>query len=317
MRGILVSLRQEPVLKLVSLLLAIFLWAWRSSESNPEEERRFTNLPVRVINLSEALTVVNEPPHVDLTLYGPRRTLDNLQATGELQPVVDLAGLDQPAWRSERIDVAVPDNVEIRTVEPDYWEAEIDRYETDVKPIRAEVGASTPPEGYLYEPPQVAAPTAQVTGPRRRVNRVAQVLAEVDLHEQVESFTAQARLRPVDSHGQPVPGVTCDPKEVTVAVAVARIEETRRMRVVVPIDRQPAPGYRVESAVAEPGTVTVNGTSAGLGRLGRALTTVPVAVAGRRDSFEQDVAVVLTPGVVASPAVVRVRVTIVPENRPG
>ncbi len=310
MRRLLDWLRQEPALKLISLLIAIALWAWRSSEANPDEERKFPNLPVTVVNLPRDLTVVNEPPTVSVALYGPRRTLVSLQQRGEVQPSVDLAGIDAPTWRSIEVEVDVPDNVEVRSVDPDRWEVEIDRYQTGAKSIRPDLGDSSPPAGYLSEPPRLSTETAHVRGARKRVNRVAFVAAPISLAGRTDSFTETVRLRPVDSAGQLVSGIEVTPKDVEVSVNVARIEETRKLRVVVPIDNEPAAGYVLSGYEVTPPTVIVNGSSSALARLGDALATMPIDVAGQRAAFWRDVPLALTPGVVAEPSTVRVLVKI-------
>jgi len=307
-------LRQEPVLKLVSLVIAVLVWAWRSSESNPEEERKFPSLAVRWENLARDLTVVTEPPPIEVVLRGPRRTLDRLQTESRVQPTVDLQEITQPAWRSVPVEVDVPDNVTVRSMTPDQVEVEIDQYETDIKPVRADFRDTAPPEGYLYQPPQLSSETAQVRGPRKLVSRVAYVAAEVDLNQRVADFSGLARLRPMDSGGQPLKGVESYPREVTVTVAIERIEEQRTMKVVAPLVNEPSAGFAVQVVIVDPREVQVQGSAGGLAKLGEALTTTPIDLTDARATFSKRMPLVLTPGVVAEPDRVTVKVVIGPDD---
>lgn len=303
-------LRQEPMLKLVSFLIALLVWAWRSSEANPEEERKFADLTVRWENLARDLTVVTEAPTVDILVRGPRRTLDRLQAENRVQPTVDLKEITQPAWQAIAVSVDVPDNVTVKSIAPDQVEVEIDQYETDIKPVRADFRDTAPPEGYLYQPPQLSTETAQVRGPRKLVSRVAYVAAEVDLNQRVADFSGLARLRPMDSSGQELKGIETYPREVNVSVAIDRIEERRMMKVVAPLVNEPPAGYAARQVTVEPREVLVQGSAGGLANLGEALTTVPIDLTDAKATFSKRVSLVLTPGVVAEPDKVTVKVVI-------
>lgn len=305
-------LRQEPMLKLVSFVIALLVWVWRSSESNPEEERKFSALPARWENLARDLTVVTEPPKVDIVIRGPRRTLDRLQAENRVQPTVDLKEITQPAWRSIEVEVDVPDNVSVRSISPDQVEVEIDQYETDIKPVRADFRDTAPPEGYLYQPPQLSTETAQVRGPRKLVSRVAYLAAEVDLNQRIENFSGLARLRPMDSNGQELKGIETYPPDVTVTVAIERIESQRMMKVVAPLVNEPSAGFAARQVTVEPHEVLVQGSAGGLAKLGEALTTTPIDLTDARATFSKRVPLVLTPGVVAEPDKVTVNVVIDP-----
>lgn len=309
-------LRDEPWLKLISLLIALCLWAWRTSEGNPFEERRFVGLPVEVSGLQKDLHVVNDPPLVEVTLRGPRRTLDRLQATGAVQPYVDCSEIDRPTWRSTPIRIRRPENqdVQVLKVEPEEWEVEVDTFENDIKPVRVDVGNTSPPEGYIYEPPQLSHPHANVRGPRKKVIRVSYLAAEIDLTGRKQDDTIPALLVPKDSAGQVVKGVETVPRVVNVTVRMSRLEESRQLAVVAPRVNEPPAGFRYSGLEVDPPRVLVRGTSAGLSGIGATLLTEPVDLAGRKASFTIERRLALPPGLTADPETVRVRVRITAES---
>lgn len=316
MRVLLGWFRHEPVLKIVSLAIALCLWAWRSAEGNPYEERRFTELQIAVERLSKDLHVVNDPPPVEVVLSGPRRTLDRLQESGAVEPYVDCNELDRPTWKSVPIQIRRPENakVTVRSVKPEEWEVEVDTIENDIKPIRVDVGNTSPPKGYIYEPPKLSHDQAHVRGPRKRVIRVAYLAAKVDLSGRYQDTPVTVLLQPRDSAGNDVTGVDCVPKLVDVTVKIARLEQSRELPVAAPRVNEPPQGYRFRGLEITPPTVEVRGTAAGLQRLGESLLTQPVDLQGRTASFQTSVPLDVPPGVVAEPTQVEVRVTITPDT---
>lgn len=306
-------------LKLFSLVVALLLWAWRSSQINPDEFRTYSELQVRIVNLREDLVVVNYPLRVDVELHGPRRTLDRLARNEELEPVIDCAAIKEPTWRQMPVQIDHPNTVQVVRIEPPELELDIDRLVEVTKTIAVNTGSSSPPDGFFNEAPQLARTEAVLRGPRKLVSRVAAAEARIDLDGRTAPFEIQARLRPVDNTGQEVLGVDLTPRGVTVKVPIKRVEGTREMRVEVPTLGQPAEGYRLLDTVVTPPRVTVRGTTVGLAQLDAgggtgggtgAIQTEAVDVAGVDARFTTRVPVRTPPGVVARPREVEVRVEV-------
>ncbi len=71
------ALRRNPGLKLISLLLAIFLWF--SINVSERDAERIVELPVSLRKLPQGLIVTNPPGKpVTITLRGPRTILDSV-----------------------------------------------------------------------------------------------------------------------------------------------------------------------------------------------------------------------------------------------
>lgn len=297
------ALRRDFKLKLASLALALLVWAWRTAEGNPVAERRFGPLPVEPVNLARGLVLVNEAPLVEVTLRGPQQTLERLARSGALRPQVDCSAIERPSWPVLAITVPTPETVTLVEVKPAEWEVEVDTSEVDVRPVRADLGRAAPPPGFLYEEPVLSHTQAQVSGPRKAVGRVAYLAAPIDLSGRLIDYTGQVRLRPTDALGQPVAGVQCEPRAVTVTVKVAKLEASRKLPVIV---RLVGAGARPGAYQVDPPVVTVHGTSGGLEQIGRFVSTMPVELADLVDGAAT-AELALPPGLVAEPAKVRVR----------
>ena len=296
-------------LKVISGLLALSLFGWRAAESNPNVEKTFTVPSVKATGLRNGLLVVTKPPAVTIVVRGPRRLLETLAQGRKVQPEVDCSAITEPTWTTLRIGVPLPDGVERRSVEPPEWLVELDVHETDTKPVRAEVGASAPAVGFVGDAPRLAREQAEVRGPRKLVSRVAYLRAEVDLGGLRADARGQARLVPTDGNGLRVGGVECVPATAGYEVRIRRAAGQRNLPVTAPQIGQPAPGWRVGQVVCEPARVVASGTADGLRNQGDAVSTKPLEVDGRRESFEVRLPLVPVAGVATRPAAVLVRVT--------
>mgnify|MGYP002336279987 CR=1 FL=1 len=102
------------------------------------------------------------------------------------------------------------------------------------------------------------------------------------------------RLIPVDADGQTVMGLTLEPAQVTASVTIRQRDDIREVAVTpnIVIDDLPE-GYRLTSVTYTPETILVGGTPELLQNIPNTLFTEPVELAGRTESFEVTVPVIL------------------------
>ncbi|MBI5832429.1 MAG: hypothetical protein HZB16_09000 [Armatimonadetes bacterium] len=317
MRALWTWLRHELDLKLASLVIALVLCAWRSNVANPMEKRWYPSMTVEARNLHDGLVLVTRPAPATVVLRGPRRLLDRLSQEHQVQPVLDLTGLAQPTWKWIKVNVVkLPPGVEQVDVQPPEQLVEVDAAERQAKNIQADLGSSQPARGYAAEAPHLDAATAEVSGPRRSVNRVAHLTAAVDVGGAKDTVTGEARLIPVDAVGQRVTGVECKPLTVSYTVKVVALRGAQAFTVAPRVSGQPAAGYEVTESRAEPAMVVLSGPRPALATLAERIETEPVDVTGWKQSSERRVALALPAGISAQPREVAVVVTLT-ARRPG
>jgi YbbR domain-containing protein len=297
-------------LKLASLGIAVLLVCWRSNEANPVEERRITGVPVKPVELAKGLQLVTRPGPVTITLKGQRRLLDGLIQSHRLQPTLNCRGITQPTLRSLAVDLDLPSGLEKREIEPAEFLVEFDEYGAESKPIRAEVGESAPAPGFGNRPPELAHNSAEVSGPRKLVRRVAYLAAVIDLSGLKADAADEARVTPVDADGQPVAGVECHPRTVAYKVAIFAEAGARPTPVKVQLTGTPAAGRQVVAVRCEPAMVVLSGDAAALAKVVDGVPTAAVEIAGKKSSFEGRVGLALPSGVTARPETVTVTVTL-------
>ena len=97
-----------------SLVLAVLLWVWVTNLEDPEMSRRFTQLPVQVVQRQPDLIVLDQDklPGVTVEVRGPRSVVQNLNPE-DLHPEVDLSGVTSPGTQEVPVRVRAPRRVRV------------------------------------------------------------------------------------------------------------------------------------------------------------------------------------------------------------
>jgi YbbR domain-containing protein len=182
-------------LKVLSIILAIFLWAVVVGEQKVEVAM---NIPLEIGGLPRNLAMVNEPTDtLEVHVRGPR-TLVSTLSPGE----VVLEGLPRKFVEGENLIpirpdmVRVPRGIEVVEVAPQRVRVILDAIverEVEVTP-RLE---GTPAKGYAVKRVTSSPPRIRMAGPRsdlRRLTRIFTVPISLDGHS--ASFSTRAMLEP-------------------------------------------------------------------------------------------------------------------------
>ncbi|MDQ3931169.1 MAG: CdaR family protein [Chloroflexota bacterium] len=282
---------------LLSAVLALLLWFYVVNLENPEQITIFKGLPVDVRGAGSNIKVLNSPlPPVDATVQAPQNVMANLTKS-DIRPYVDLTGLSGgvhdlpivaqiPGAQGGEANVTLsPNSVQVQL------EAQITRTFTITVQTQG-----NPTFGYGLEPPQVNPGHVQVTGSAEAVGRIAQVVVQVDVEQ--KSGTQQGSKQPValDSSGAEIPGLSFDPSAVSAVVPIKQLLNYKLVPVRVPVQGQPAPGYRVASITFNPTNVTVCCLPNLINTL-PFLDTNPVPITGTTSTVQTTTELLLPPGV--------------------
>ncbi|MDI3340213.1 MAG: CdaR family protein [Sphaerobacter sp.] len=103
---------------LVALILAFALWAWVTSEQDPEISRLLPAVPVTAVNVQPGLSVVGTLGTVEISLQGPRSRINALEE-GDVRATVNLGDIQEPGLYQVEVKVQTPPGVRVRRVVPD------------------------------------------------------------------------------------------------------------------------------------------------------------------------------------------------------
>jgi YbbR domain-containing protein len=268
------SLRRNPGLKLLSLVLATLLWF--TINLTERDAERLVELPLSIRKLQPGLIVTNPPSRpIGLTLRGPRSILDGVDERKE-RISLDLSGVGQGEVRIElntdMIRPELPRRVKVVRLEPARLTLRIDRLVHRALPVHADL-AGAPALGYTVAESQVVPDHVEVSGPATKVDELKEVTTEpIDLRGLKDTFQRSVLLAWAGDF------VSFTPDRVLVTVTFEEVVVSRDFRrVAVAVLHADGFQVRVRPAVVD---VSVRGPQRLLNNFKLADGTVYVDAAG-------------------------------------
>ena len=225
------AFRQNPGMKLVSLLLAFFLWF--SINVSERDAERTVDLQVTVRKLAPGLIVTNPPGKpVAVTLRGPRTILDGVDEA-RTRLALDLSGASPGDTRlelnSDMLRPELPRRLKVVRLEPARLKVHVELLVRNRVPVKIDL-AGTPTLGYTVAESRVVPDQVEVSGPANKVNALKEILTEeIDLRGQAESVQRDVLLAWAGDFVTFVPDhvtVTVNFEEVMVSREFKRVEVT-------------------------------------------------------------------------------------------
>ena len=212
-------LKNNTVLKILSLLIAIFLWVYVMGEVDPTTTQTIRDIPVKILNeewLEENKLAVkgSQDFSVDVIVEGSRAELNRMDHS-EITAEVDLFGFTK-GRNQVPVHVEVPDDVTLKEIKNSKISITLEDLVSTDKDVTVtfsgETEAGTDPGEIVSSPAQI-----EVTGGKSAVNSVAAVEADIrasELTDELQTFTVKPIA--VDRDGAQVANVTLSAETVDV-----------------------------------------------------------------------------------------------------
>src|SRR5262245_51319914 len=220
------ALRHNRGLKIVSLLLAFFLWF--SINVSERDAERVLELPVVVRKLPPDLIVANTPDKaVTATLRGPRTILDGVdEQRGRV--ALDLSAATPGEMRIElapdMIRPDLPRRLKLVRLEPQRLKVQVERLMRRRVPVRAEL-AGAPALGYMTAESSVRPAEVEVAGPKSKVEDLKEIRTEpIDMQGMERGFQRNTLLAWAGDL------VSFTPDHVLVSVSVEEVSVSREFK---------------------------------------------------------------------------------------
>lgn len=244
---------------ILAFILSVAVWITAVTASDPVEERVYPHaVPVEIIGQDPGLVITSDAPSpVTITLSAPSSIwarISNDQVTVRAQ--ADLSGL-----KSGKYDVPVQIQLGTRPAEvvsysPHSFTVALENLETH--PFTIQVNRHGEPAiGFQAETPTLSQSVVTVSGPKSVVDRVAQVMVDMDLTGATETINRPVSLQAVDSNNNPLAGINLSPDKVTVTQSITQRGGYRNVVVKVTLAGTVATGYRLTNITVSPPAVTV------------------------------------------------------------
>jgi YbbR domain-containing protein len=274
----------------ISLMLALLIWVAATLEQNPVEQGAFTPVPLRVVNVAPDMIITEQPARQSVTvvLRAPRSVWEALE-TEDIVVTANLEGLRQ-GTHTVKLSASIAEDrrAAIADLQPSQVTVTLEQAGQKLFAIEGEARGETP-TGYTAGSPTITPLEARVSGPLSDVERVAHVVARYSLTDQRGSFQENVDLIARDAQGRIVAGVTITPETASVEVPVTRLG--REIAVNPNII-----GYLRREDDWTPKVFTVTGAQATINQID-VLTTEPIDLTDRTESFTERVPIVVPPGV--------------------
>lgn len=268
------------------------------------------DIPIKIIDLEENLAVGNHITTLDITIRTKKINLANLSKNDKLEAILDLSDIisvglyeivPQVIYDDKKIDLVdySPKSVDIEIVSAETIEIEL---------IPDIIGF--PPVGFSLGEIEIVPSTVIVSGPDNLldISSVAFVKINVDNRQKSFSVSGQPEIR--DAQDNRLMNFVFSPSNVIVAVVIKAGDDLATLGLEPVFVGQLASGYWISNIIFEPPAVTIRGNAKNLEGL-RYLSTSPINLDNKIDSFTDKVSIELPPGIdLLGPNVVNVKINL-------
>ena len=285
-------LHRNLALKGAALGLAIFLWFWvLLNERSP-----FVAVPVstqiRADAVEPGLALNQALPIAKVDISALKRESSDIGR--RVTAFVSCRGLDE-GTHTLPVHVRVPENVTIKNVHPGEVEVSLERVVSEARRVELHL-TGEPPAGYELIGAESSPEVVRLSGPRSRVDQATHVSATVDLGRALPEVPLSITVVPVDSSGDRVPGLNCDPERVNVSVQMKLVIASRTVPVTVQGEGSLPPDLRLVSVKVEPSMITIVGPATQVQRISH-IETAPLPLARVSRSFRQELMLEVPEGI--------------------
>lgn len=285
-------LQKDMVVRIISVLLAVVIWASVSSDQNAPKARHL-EVPLTQVGLNAGLRVTAIPLTIGVDLQGSPDKLDRLQPA-DVKALADLSGFREPGTYEVPITVSPPTGSQITVVsEPGHISVTIEALATvkrrpEISPVQPVLDGDR--RIAVTQPDQ----DVTVSGLATLMARVDRVAGEIPLPTIDKSGDRTVALKAVDDAGNEIKGLSLVPDQVTVSVSVTPLPPGKLLPVRAQFQGGPPEGFTVAAEVS-PRVVRVRG-SADLAAGWSDIVTEPIPLAGHTESFTVEARLIRPPG---------------------
>ncbi len=299
MKTIRAILKNLPTI-LTALILAIAVWVFAVTESDPTESRIYPqNLELDIIGLDPNLLIVNDiTDQVTLTIRAPSTILDQLENESNLINVtLDISGLEAGVHNlTPQVSIGLSP-VEVVRINPPTILVKLENVVTTTESVQIRL-VGNPAIGFELQSPTLSQTEVLVSGPQSLVDSIDKIMAEVDIENVSEDIQRNITLNAIDAEGLPVEGINLSPDSVQVSIPVTQRGGYRTVVVKIVTSGQIATGYKLTNIFAIPPTVTIFSSNSELvDTIPGFVETTPINLNGTNEDLEISVALNLPEGI--------------------
>lgn len=202
------SLKNNWVLKIISLLFAFMLWSYVITSENPTRTMTVRNVKVSIVGSEELAskdlmldTEIYEKLYVDVKISGQQNELKKVTAE-DIVATLDVSSFVAANSYNVKVDAKIPDiDVSVSSISPKEIRVEVQEILTKEIPVTLDWEDVVPPEGYIIEP-IVSTDVVTVSGARANIEKISSAVIRAPEEEFTESVKKKYNVLLLDESGK-------------------------------------------------------------------------------------------------------------------
>ena len=253
--------KNNIIAKVVSVIVAIFLWYYVMGLVNPEETRTYRNINVAFKNIEylNNTKLVNLGPNeakVSVQVKGKKSELDNINENN-IKAAIDFRGYDSGQVRIpvKAEIIGQYNTLQVASVGPSEVIFNLDSVESYKKPIEVRQKGEVK-ENCALSDISMDVENVKLTGPESYLAKVDKVIAEIDLTNKDKPFTISSKLYAVDIKDNQIDQVSLYPQVVNINV---QIDKTKSVPIETDFVSHLPSNYKIVNIKTNPQKLVIKG----------------------------------------------------------
>lgn len=288
--------KNDTQLIILSVLLAIVMWAFVITSTNPSVSRTFRNVPILVEHKDEleakGYTIIglDEVGNVNIRVEGSRSKIIGIKQH-DIQASIDVLNVKE-GIQSVDVKVDAPSGVNISIIDPNDININVQKIVEKTIPVNLVIKDSLK-DGKSVEVNEQSLKEIKVRGPASEINKIDRVDAIIDDANYLDGKMHNLAIHVLDKAGKEVNNVDKSADDINVSFTVA---ETKSVKIRLNTYGEVADGYEIKNAMVSPSDCVLKGNGQVLKEIDE-VTTFPVNVSNLKSNKTGEVRLNLAEGV--------------------
>ncbi|MDO5047629.1 MAG: CdaR family protein [Anaerococcus sp.] len=288
--------KSDLQLIILSILLAIVMWTFVTTTSNPSVSRTFRNQPLLVKNKEtledKGYTAIglDELASISVTLEGSRDNIVGLKQN-DIQASIDIGDVGE-GIQSVDVNVDTPNGVRVDATDPSEININVQKIVEKTLPINI-VLLDSLKEGRSVEVNEQSLEEITVRGPYSQINKIDRAEVIIDNEEFLDGKIHNHDIRLVAKNGEDLGEIEKSADDINLSFIVS---ETKSVSIKLNIVGDPASGYHISSRSLSPKELVIKGSSKILKDI-KEIETKPININNLRADKSGEVGLDLADGV--------------------
>lgn len=276
-------------LKILSIILAVIFWLVITNVDDPVTTKDFFNVPVEILNEDAIASLdqvyeITEGETISFKVAARRSIADNL-SDSDFKVTADFEKLSDV--NAVTINITCPRYGNTVSITDGLYQVmKVNLEELAEKNFKVNVLTEGEPADGYFVGKKSASTIVRVSGPKSKIERIKEIVAEVDVSEVSGSFRSMEEPKALDQDGREIDSSNLTFSESPVAINI-NIYKTKTINLLITASGEPADGYVMTSVDYEPKTIEVAGEDDALNRI--KYLSITESVTGAFKNIEKEI----------------------------